>query len=156
MGKLPKRKPKLWRLLTLEDKKGVVRTLLKAGYTREAIGNALGTTKNAIVGFQHRNLPKLSGKSDGTLEVVPEELLRPLVSSVWPDDEPEEEVIDEVDATILAEAQVQATRVAEARRPKFAASEATQCGFHDPEGHRCGLVWTDPVTKRCDAHKKRR
>ncbi|HTR19148.1 MAG TPA: hypothetical protein VMH91_04215 [Candidatus Paceibacterota bacterium] len=78
------RKPRFWKSLPPEDKKGIVKSLLGAGYTREAVGTALGTTKDAVVGYQHRKLPELTGQSEGTLDFVPEDVLRDLLTKVWP------------------------------------------------------------------------
>lgn len=79
-----KKQVRFWKSLPKEDKKGVVQALLERGYTCAAIGKALGTTKNAVVGYQHSHLPALTGRSPGSLEEVPEDVLRPLLTSVWP------------------------------------------------------------------------
>jgi hypothetical protein len=84
MEKEPEKRPRFWKSLPKEDKKGVVRSLLEAGYTRAAVGKALGTTKDAVVGYQHRYLPELTGKSEGTLETVPDDVLQELVGQEWP------------------------------------------------------------------------
>lgn len=59
-----------WAHLPVETKKLYVHLLLSDGHTREAIGEFLGTTKDAIVGFQHRHLTKLTGQGTGKKSTV--------------------------------------------------------------------------------------
>ena len=55
-----------WGMIPPEQKKLYVRLLLADGYPRTAIGAFFCATKNAVVGFQHSHLPKLTGKKGGT------------------------------------------------------------------------------------------
>lgn len=73
-----------WGQIPLEPKKLYVRLLLNDGYTREAIGAFFGTTKNAIVGFQHKHLPELTGQKVGTKEGVTLERLEILMKPRTP------------------------------------------------------------------------
>src|SRR3989344_8557358 len=90
-----KRKPRFWKSLPKKNKEGIVRELLEAGYAREAVGNALGTTKNAVVGYQHTHLPDLTGRPQGTLEEVPNELFKKLLAKVWPQEEAAVDVVEQ-------------------------------------------------------------
>jgi hypothetical protein len=69
-----------WGKIPLDLKKEYVRLLLTDGFTRTAIGLFFGTSKNAIVGFQHTHLPKLTGKGTGSkgsvTRVILEQLLK--------------------------------------------------------------------------------
>lgn len=79
-----KKKPRFWKSLPPEDKKGIVKTLLEGEHTCAAIGKALGTTKNAVVGYQHTKLPDLTGRTIGTKDEVPQEVLMKLLGEEWP------------------------------------------------------------------------
>lgn len=71
----------LWSKLALEEKKLYIRLLLADGYTRDAVGGLLHTTKNAVVGFQHTHLPNLTGKKSGTKEPATSERLEELLEA---------------------------------------------------------------------------
>ncbi|MBI5644543.1 hypothetical protein HY970_00410 [Candidatus Kaiserbacteria bacterium] len=79
-----KRRKRLWQALPPDDKEAITRTLLEAGYSCSAVGNALGTSKNAVVGFQTRKLRDLTGRPRGTLSRVPTQLLKKLRRQLWP------------------------------------------------------------------------
>lgn len=155
-----------WGHIPLVTKKLCVRLLLKDGYTREAIGAFFGTTKNAVVGFQHTHLPKLTGKKVGTKHPVTverlEELLTGAKRSAVPDVNPEPPVeqlpvppappIPEPAAPAPKPEPVPVRASVKEVRPKLAASEATQCEHEDEDHHRCAYEWSDPDTKRCKSH----
>ena|GEM_PF-4762429 len=68
-----------WAKLTRDDKKLYVRVLREGGYSDEAIGNFFGTTKNAIVGFRHSQLPSLTSGPRATQNKVNRERFRDLL-----------------------------------------------------------------------------
>ena len=72
-------KEPLWKRLAKNEKVRIVDWLLEHDYTCGAVGDALGSTKNAVVGYQHTNLPKLSGRPPGSKAVVPAEILMGLL-----------------------------------------------------------------------------
>ena len=78
---MAKKKTVLWETLPKEDLKRIVRSLLQARYSREAVGAALGTTKNAIVGYQHRHLSDLTGVAAGITQGVPDDILASLLAA---------------------------------------------------------------------------
>lgn len=155
MANAPKKKPRYWKSLPKEDKKGVVRALLEAGYTREAIGTALGTTKNAVVGFQHSHLSDMTGKFSGTIDDIPAELLSELLLREWPLEKIEPTLEQPKERTPINPRPVGNHRrtTSDRVRPKIAASEATQCTHRDDKRLRCAFEWTDPVTRVCDIHE---
>src|SRR3989344_439238 len=119
-----KRKPRFWKSLPKEDKEGIVRELLEAGYTREAVGDALGTTKNAVVGYQHTHLPDLTGRPQGSLEEVPNELLKNLLAKVWPQEETADHVVEQSAPTKICVS------------TKLTSDWREQCGYSDGCGYK--------------------
>lgn len=130
-----------------------MRVLLTDGFTREAIGTFFGTSKNAVVGFQHSQLPKLTGKKGGIKDTVTPERLETLLAehSKKAEKKPSEHTeVSEVAASIAELPGAAAPEVAPAvtvvhPKPKasnvsrvLAASEASQCRHRDESGRHCG------------------
>lgn len=135
-----KKKKIYWERLSRDVLRNVVRELLVREYTRGAIGDILGTTKDAIVGMQHRDLSEFTGIS-GTRRPVPPRVLAEVLKLVIHGEKPKTPVTTSLQTGSI--------------RPKLAASEATQCEHEYGDGGRCGyeaLPGTAP--KKCLLHNK--
>lgn len=130
-----------WTKIPLELKKLYVQLLLSDGFTRDAIGSFFGTSKNAVVGFQHSQLPKLTGKGVGTKDTVTTEHFEKLLDSQA---EKTGKKVKEKTPSIEVEPDVPAVPV-QPEEPEppivsrtLAATETVQCAYRDEKGHRCG------------------
>src|SRR3989344_7099748 len=56
---------KIWAKMSFDEKKGIILEGRRAKKSDEAIGEGVGARKGQIVGFRHRHLPELTGKSRG-------------------------------------------------------------------------------------------
>jgi hypothetical protein len=127
---VPKKKPRSWKSLPPEDKKGIVKCLLQEGYQCEAIGRALGTTKNAVVGYQHKYLSELTGRTPGALGVVPEGVLRELLSREWlPEETVSKEIKEEPPRSTVFDNLPERIGGPPPPRYKIASNEAMRCKY---------------------------
>ena len=150
------KKPQLkWSELDIETKKLYVRVLRVDGFSDSVIGTFFGTTKNAVVGFRHSQMPELTGGVRATLHSVRLERLLDLLEIDKMDTLADQGVTSIAPTGVPAEAPrptERELRVVPRHRQKLAVSERTQCTYRDSEGHRCAFEYANGRTKRCLLH----